>query len=92
MDKNNVIDPAIKKTDLRTQILTIVNYFLTFLGLVAVIGVIYSGGLMVTSMGNDEQFEKGKKGIGYLIIGIIIILLSYAIVNWVIGAGGGSDG
>ena len=66
----------------------ILNYFLTFLGLIGVVGVIYSGGSMVAAMGNEEQFEKGKKGIGYMIVGIIVILLSYAIVNWALNAGG----
>lgn len=77
---------------LRDLVMKIVNYFLTFLGLVAVVGVVYSGGLMVTSMGNDDQYEKGKKGLGYMVIGIIVVLMSYTIVNWVIKAGGEMTG
>jgi len=87
----NYVDDTIKEKDLRTQALKIVNYILTFLGLVAVIAIVYSGFLMVTAMGNDDQFSKGKQGIGYVMIGIIIILLSYAIVNWVISSGGDSS-
>lgn len=75
-----------------TQVLKIVNYVLTFVALIAVLAVIYSGFLMVTSMGNDEQYEKGKKGVGYMAIGLILILLSFGIVNWIIDSVSEGDG
>lgn len=75
---------------LKDQILVFINYFLTFLGIVSVAGVVYSGILMVTSIGNEEQFEKGKKYLGYMLIGILIVLLSYSLVNFAINAGGGT--
>ncbi|MBI5415021.1 PKD domain-containing protein [Candidatus Peregrinibacteria bacterium] len=71
----------------RAAALQVVNYFLGFLGLVAVIAVIYGGFLMLLSGGEDENVTKGKKIILYAGLGIIIILLSYAIVNFFIDAG-----
>lgn len=73
----------------RETVLTIINYFLSFVGLIAVIALIWSGFLWVTSGGDDERYEKGKKGVLYALLGIILILLSYAIVSFVIGAGKG---
>ena len=75
--------------DFRTLALTIVNFFLTFLGLIAVVMIIYGGFLYVTAAGNQEKIESAKKIIMYAIIGIVVILLSFAIVNTILGAGSG---
>ncbi len=73
--------------DFRNSVVSFINYFLTFLGLIAVVFVIYAGVLMVTSGGNEESTEKGKKILLWAGAGIIIILLSYSIVRLFIGAG-----
>lgn len=77
--------------DLRTFIKNIVNFALGFLGLIAVVIIIYGGFLYVTAAGNEEQAGKAKKAITYPLIGIIIILSSFALVNTVLLAGGGTD-
>lgn len=74
----------------RQLALTIVNFFLTFLGLIAVVMIIYGGFLYVTAAGNQEKIESAKKIIMYAVIGIVVILLSFAIVNTVLTAGSGS--
>ena len=74
--------------DLRSLVLTIVNYFLTFLGLIAVIMVIYGGITYVVSAGKDEAVGNAKKIIMYSLVGLIIILLSFVVVNAVLGAAG----
>lgn len=73
----------------RQLVLTIVNFFLTFLGLLAVVMIIYGGFLYVSAGGKEDKIETGKKIIMYAVIGIIIILLSFAIVNTVLNAGTG---
>ncbi|MBP9771098.1 hypothetical protein KBC97_02960 [Candidatus Gracilibacteria bacterium] len=75
------------QTSLRSLILTIVDYFLGFLGLLAVIMVVYGGVTYVSSAGNDEAVGKAKKIIMYALIGIVIILLSFVVVKAVLGAG-----
>lgn len=77
-------------TDVRALALTVVNYFLGFLGLVAVIMVIYGGVTYVTSAGNDEAIGNAKKIIMYALIGIIVILLSFVVVNAVLKSGTGT--
>ena len=76
---------------LRGLVLKIVNYFLGFLGILAVIMVIYGGVTYVTAAGNDESIGNAKKIIMYALIGIIIILLSFAIVNTILAAGEGVE-
>jgi hypothetical protein len=75
----------------RALVLTIVNFFLGFLGLIAVLMVIYGGVLIVTSAGKEDQAGKGKKILTYAAIGIVIILLSFAFVSTILGAGSGQD-
>lgn len=75
----------------RQLVLTIVNYFLYFLGLIATLMVIYGGIMYVTAAGDSEAVDKGKKVIMYALIGIVIILLSFALVNSVLGAGLGNE-
>jgi len=77
------------QTSFRSLALTIVNFFLTFLGLIAVVMIIYGGFLYVTAAGNQEHIEKAKKIIIYAVVGILVILASYAIVSTILGAGGG---
>ncbi len=87
-----------RNTNARDFIQTVVNYALSFLGLFAVIMVIYGGVLYVLSRGDEDMASKGKKTISYSAIGILIVLGSFAIVNTLIqagggdGAGGGIDG
>jgi len=78
-----------QSTNARDFIQTIVNYALSFLGLFAIIMVIYGGVLYVLSRGDEDMAGKGRKTITYAGIGIIIVLGSFAIVNTLIGAGGG---
>ncbi|MCK9185969.1 PKD domain-containing protein [Candidatus Gracilibacteria bacterium] len=79
-------------TDVREFILKIVNFALGFLGLVAILIIIYAGVLYLTAGGAEENTGKAKKAIMYAVIGLIIIVGSYAIVNTVIkGLGGGTS-
>ncbi len=75
----------------RQLLLTVIGFFLGFLGLVAVIMIIYAGVLYVTSGGDEGNTEKGKKIIMYAVIGLIIIMLSWAIVQTILGAGIGQE-
>jgi hypothetical protein len=73
---------------LRQIVLNIVNFILIFLGLIAVIMIIYGGITYVTSAGNNEAIEKAKKIIMYAIIGIVVVLVSFALVNTILGGAG----
>lgn len=79
------------ESSVRALVLTIVNFFLGFLGLIAVLMVIYGGVLIVTSQGDPGKADKGKKILTYAAIGIVIILLSFAFVATILGAGSGQQ-
>ncbi len=65
-------------SDFLTQV---IKLLLGLAGVIAVLALIVGGFWYITSAGNEEQSEKGKKTLINAIIGVVIILLSYAIVT-----------
>lgn len=89
---NPVAESTGGASSIRQLVLTMLRFFLGFLGIIAVIMIIYGGILYVTSAGNEESAGKGKKILMYAIVGIIIIFISFALVNTVLGGlGRGTD-
>ena len=86
----NVTDATGGATSFRTLAKQIINFFLYFLGFVATIMIIYGGVLYVTSAGNEDNTGKAKKILLYAILGIVVILVSFAIVNTVLQSGTGT--
>ena len=86
--------------DLPGLITIVVNTLLIIVGAVAVIMLIWGGFKYITSAGDASAVTAAKNTILYAVIGIIVAVLSYAIVNWVIttvtsgssGGGGGQSG
>lgn len=72
--------------DLTVVIKNIVNVALYVLGALSVLMLIYGGFRYTTSGGKSESIVAAKNTILYAIIGVIVALLSYAIVNFVITA------
>lgn len=68
----------------------ITNTILYAVGIVSVIMLILGGIRYVVSGGDSKKVTDAKNTIMYAIIGLIIAILSYAIVNFVISAVGGS--
>ena len=63
---------------------TIVNVLLFLIGAVSVIMLIIGGLRYVLSNGDSSQVTNAKNTILYAVIGIVVALLAYAIVNFVI--------
>ncbi|HSX24790.1 MAG TPA: hypothetical protein VLG69_02400 [Candidatus Andersenbacteria bacterium] len=78
--------------DLVNRIMTIVNGFLVLIGIVAAIYLVMGGVRYVMSQGDENQAEQAKMTMLYAIIGIIIIGLSAAIVNFAINTVAGQGG
>lgn len=79
------IDVPSGPSDIGSVIKTITNTLMTVVGIAAVIMLIIGGLMYIFSGGNPEQTKRAKDTILYAIIGIIIAILSYAIVNFVVG-------
>lgn len=73
-----------KDDSLIDTISVIINVILGLLGLIAVIFIILGGVTFVTSSGDPGKVKKGKDTILYGVIGLVVALLAYAIVNFVL--------
>ena len=62
----------------------IINVVLAVLGIVAVIMIIMGGVTYVTSNGDATKLAKAKNTIIYSVIGLVIALLAFAVVNFVL--------
>lgn len=86
----NLAECNVEKTEGEDSLLgrvnIIINVALGVIGVVAVVMIIYGGFVYMTSRGDPEKVKKGKSTIMYGIIGLIISLLAFAIVNFVLGA------
>ena len=63
----------------------IINPILYFIGILAVIMVIYGGIQYTTSAGDAGKVAKAKNTLIWSIAGLAVAILAYAIVNFVIG-------
>lgn len=70
--------------DIREVIARIINVAMGLLGIVAVVIILAGGFMWMTAAGNEEKVEKAKKLIFSGIIGLAIILTSFAIAQFVI--------
>lgn len=77
---------------LEEGIKSIVNLLLFLLGAIAVIMIIIGGIRYATSNGDAGSTKSAKDTILYAVIGLIVAILAYAIVNFVIGAFAGGGG
>lgn len=75
---------GLTSADLVTTVINIINWALGLLAIIAVALIIYGGYYWLTAAGNEERVTKAKKIILNTVIGLVIILLAWAIVNFVI--------
>jgi len=76
---------------------TITNVMLFVVGAISVIMIVIGGLRYVVSGGNSTNITTAKNTILYAIVGLIIAIMAYAIINFVIGSfvpgtgGGGTN-
>ncbi len=86
------------KGDLPTIAYRIITVFFSLLGLIFLGMMLYGGYNWLTAMGEEEKVETAKKTITSAVMGILIIIASYAITAFVINkvyqssTGGGAAG
>jgi hypothetical protein len=71
---------------------TITNTLLFLLGAISVIMIIIGGLRYVISGGDSAAVTAAKNTILYAIVGVIVAILAYAIINFVIGSFSASGG
>lgn len=74
----------IKKGDINVLIGQIIQGVLSFLGVIFVVLIIYAGFMWMTAGGDSSKVQKAKDIIVRAIVGLIIVMSSYAITFTII--------
>src|SRR5947208_1252090 len=81
--ESTVSSIGLGNADLKKTVVNILNLLLGLLALIAVIMIIIGGFTWLTAGGNEEKVDKAKKIISAAVIGLIIVLLAWAVVIFV---------
>lgn len=79
------IDPSIPRGDADTLLINGLNLAYFIAGITAVIVIILAGYRYATAAGNSEKMKKAMTTIVFSSVGLAIIILAFAITNFVVG-------
>ena len=71
-------------TEVNNMVKNGINLFIGVIGVLAVAYTIYGGFLYVTSGGDAGKVKQARSSIIYGVVGLVLAMLSFAIVNFVI--------
>ncbi len=74
------------ETDPRLLIARLISGVLSVIGSIALLMFIYGGLLWMTSGGKPEQVKKGKDILIWAVLGIVLIVSAYVVVNALMNA------
>ena len=81
----------VEKTDgeksLMSNVSMLINVFASVMGFLAIGMIIYGGFMLLTAQGDPARIKRGKDVVLYSVIGLILVVLAYAIVNFVMNSG-----
>lgn len=69
---------------LESTVINIVQWILALLGLIAVVLILYGGFVWMTAAGNEDRVDTAKKIITSAVVGLVVVLLAWAIVIFVV--------
>lgn len=70
--------------DFKQSIKNTTDWILGFVGMIAVLMLIWGGINYLTSAGDEDKARTGKKIISYALIGLVVAGIAYAIVKVII--------
>lgn len=81
---------------IQVMIARIIRTVIGFVGIIAVVMILYAGFLYMTAGGNTTRLATAKKILTQAIVGLVIVLTSFTIVHFIVGrlveaTGGGVD-
>jgi len=79
-------ETGLAATPLPILIARIIRIFLSVLGIIAVVLIIYGGFLWMTAGGDEDKVKKAKTVLRNTVIGLVIIFSSYAITTFILNA------
>ena len=79
----NILDTDVNN-DVPSTAQTIINVMVSVVGIIAVAVIVIGGILFVTSAGDANKAKRAQHTILYGVVGLVIALLAFAIVNFVL--------
>lgn len=83
-DGGTCTNTAAQGGNLMSIVTTIINTLFFVAGIVAVIMIIIGGFRYITAQGDSGQLTTAKNTILYSVVGLVIVIASFAIVNFVL--------
>ncbi|HPX64517.1 MAG TPA: hypothetical protein PLG81_00575 [bacterium] len=77
---------GLSDTDPRDVVANVIKVVLGFLGTIAVVLIIVAGFQWMTAAGSEDKIAKAKKIMTAAVIGLVIVLMAYALSTFVINA------
>ena len=74
------------ESDPRDVIARVIKIVLGFLGTIAVVLIIVAGFQWMTAAGNEDKVKKAQKIMTAAVIGLVIVLMAYALSTFIINA------
>ena len=74
------------EADLTGIIQTVINVMLFIVGILCVIMIIFGGIRYTTSTGDKGKVDSAKNTIVYAVVGLIVAIVAFAVVQWVFSA------
>lgn len=66
------------------RLISVINYLLSFIGIIFFCLLIYAGYLWMMARGNEEEIKKAQKIIREAVVGIIVILVARIITEFLL--------
>ena len=94
--QSKITIPSSASTGLSSKsVATVLSNFLTWilgiLGIIAIIGFVVSGIQYITASGNEDLMETAKRNMMYCIIGVVVALSAFVVLQAVNSLLGGSS-
>jgi uncharacterized membrane protein YjgN (DUF898 family) len=70
-------------TDIRIVVANIIRVFLSFLGIIFLVLIVWAGYRWMMAAGNEQTITEAKAQITNAVIGLIIVMFAYAIAFYV---------
>ncbi len=84
--QNSYANIGLSDTDPRDVVANVITVVLGFLGTIAVVLIIVAGFQWMTAAGSEDKIAKAKKIMTAAVIGLVIVLMAYALSTFVINA------
>ncbi len=83
-DSTSAVCAAANKDNAANLIKNVINTLLVVLGMISVVMIVVGGIRYTTSHGDSSQTKAARETILYAVVGVVVAILAYAIVNFVV--------